>query len=109
MNNTQKSSKKTLVTVIVIIVIAALGYFYYEGTIPAVGGNVSISPEDQAVATQVLSLLSQMQSLRIDTSLFNDPAYKTLQDDTVPIPALNVGRPNPFAPIPGEPVAPAAK
>ena len=52
--------------------------------------------------SQVLSLLSQISNLHIQAQLFQDPAYLKLNDYSVPIPEKNVGRPNPFAPLPGE-------
>ena len=53
------------------------------------------------VGAQVLALLNQMQSLKINTSLFKDPGYNTLIEHPVVIPPVTVGRPNPFAPLPG--------
>ena len=61
------------------------------------------SPEATIVSARILNLLNQIQSLKIDTTLFKDPAYQTLVDYSVPIPPVDVGRPNPFAPIPGVP------
>ena len=102
--NTPKSSKKTVVVIIIIIVVALIAYFYYEGTLPATDSTLQVSTASQngqAVGANVLSLLSQIKSLKIDTTIFTDPAYQTLRDYTVAIPQENVGRSNPFAPIPG--------
>ena len=51
------------------------------------------------VRTRVLSLLNQINSLKIDTSIFNSLVYRSLVDYSITIPEQNVGRPNPFAPI----------
>lgn len=107
MNNASTSSKKPLIIVIAIVVIAALGYFYYSGSTPSTSGTLisSANANDQAVGAQVLGILNQVKTLRIDTALFSDPGYQTLRDHTVPIPPQNVGRTNPFAPIPGVPTS----
>ena len=100
--NTQ-SSKKTWIWIAIIIIVAVVGYFYLSGSsAPASSGLVQSSGSDSAVVgTQVLTLLNQIQSLKIDTSLFTDPGYQTLRDYSVAIPQVNVGRANPFAPLPG--------
>jgi hypothetical protein len=100
--NTQ-SSNKTWIWIVIIIIIAVVGYFYLSGSsAPASSALVQSSGSDsEAVGSQVLSLLNQIQSLNIDTSLFTDPGYQTLRDYSVAIPPVAVGRPNPFAPLPG--------
>ncbi len=100
--NNQKSSKKSILISIAIVVIAVIGYFYYSGK--SQGSDTSLlvatpNAEEQAVGARVLSLLNQIQSLHIDTTIFKNPAYQSLRDYTVSIPALNVGRYNPFAPL----------
>lgn len=54
--------------------------------------------DSQVMGAKILSLLSQINSLKIDRTLFNDPLYKILQDHTVIIPTENIGRTNPFEP-----------
>ena len=101
--NTQSTPHKTWIWVTVIIVVAAIGYFYFTGSSAPASSTLVSSPESDsaAVGAQVLSLLNQIQSLKIDTAIFSDPGYQTLRDYSVAIPPVNVGRPNPFAPLPG--------
>ena len=95
---------KTTIAVIVIILLV-IGYFYWKGSTPAGSDSLlQAQSSTQGIGSAELSLLNQVQSLKIDTSIFQDPAYKTLVDYTVTIPQENVGRPNPFAPYPGEAV-----
>lgn len=86
-----------------VIICFALGFFFFQGS-SAPDGMLVPEAATVPVSADVLSLLNQIQSLRIDTSLFKNPAYQTLRDYTVPIPELNVGRTNPFAPLPGMPL-----
>jgi len=105
------SSLKSTVIILVIIAAALIGYFYYEGSAPSASSSLltaSANPSASGIGQQVLGLLSQIQSLRIDTALFKDPGYLTLRDFSVTIPPQNVGRSNPFAPLPGAPASPAA-
>ena len=104
-NQQHTSSWKSITAIIVIFVVFAIGYFYYSGGTPSpVSGSLlqtQVSPEANAASARILSLLNQIRTLKIDTSIFKDPAYMTLTDYSVAIPAVPVGRPNPFAPIPG--------
>ena len=99
--NTQPHNK-TWIWVTVIIIAAAIGYFYFYGSsTPPTTGLVQSGAAGSAIGSDVLTLLNQIQSLNIDTSIFSDSGYNTLRDYSVAIPSVNVGRPDPFAPIPG--------
>jgi len=96
-----KTPNKTWIWVIVIVVIAAIAYFYFYGSNNQSSGLSATSDNNALVGARVLGLLGQIQRLRIDTTLFTDPGYKTLRDYSVVIPPVSVGRPNPFAPLSG--------
>ncbi|MDE2041121.1 MAG: hypothetical protein KGI59_01905 [Patescibacteria group bacterium] len=98
----QKSSKKPYLIILAVVAIGAVAYFYYQGTAAPASATLDQSPAND-VSAQVIALLQQIQSLHIDTTLFSDPAYATLRDYSVPIQSENVGRVNPFAPVPGIP------
>ncbi len=105
--NTPKTSKKTIIIIAAIIIISIVGYFYYMGGQTTSSSTLEVSKDttDAQIAGQrVLGLLNQIRSLKIDTSLFKDPLYLTLIDYAVDVPPQEIGRPNPFAPIPGMPV-----
>jgi len=97
------SSKKSWIIIGIIIVAAFLIYYFYlsgSGT-STDSGLLAQEPEVEVAAAQVLGLLNQINALNIDSTFFQNPAYQSLVDYTVPIPTLNVGRADPFAPIPG--------
>lgn len=104
------SSLKSTVAIVVVVAIAFLGYYFYKSGASSSGAGLLSqgSGSTGAIGSQVLGLLNQIQSLRIDASLFADPGYQTLRDYSVAIPPENVGRANPFAPLPGAP-APTKK
>ncbi len=98
------TSKKKIFIIVGIIALVGLAYLYISGgKEPAAQGLLSeqVTPEATLASGRVLQLLNQIQALHIDGSIFTDPAYQTLVDYTVVIPEQGVGRPNPFAPIPG--------
>lgn len=99
----QPSSKKTIIAIVLISGVALIAYFYFSGSsAPADSSFVeSQSESSAAVGTRTLNLLNQIQSLRIDTSIFKDKAYQNLTDYSVIIPPVGVGRSNPFAPLSG--------
>lgn len=94
-------SKKTIIFIIVILVLALVYFYFAGGEAPA--ATLLTGTGSGGVGAVELSLLNQMKSLQIDTSLFKDPAYVSLIDYSVAITPQNVGRPNPFAPITGVP------
>jgi hypothetical protein len=100
----QPKSKKTIIAVVVGIVVLAIIYFYFSGESPATSNSslqLQSSAQETLVGARVLSLLNQINSLRIDTSIFKTKEYESLTDYAVDIPEIPVGRANPFAPLPG--------
>lgn len=96
-------NKTSIISVIVVLVLV-VGYFYFMGGSPAIDvGLLERQSDGVNVGSKELSLLNEINSLKIDSTLFTDPAYRTLRDYSVAIPPQNVGRPNPFAPLPGVP------
>jgi hypothetical protein len=84
-------------------VIALVIYFYSSGT-PSDSSIATLildksaeTTDVEAAGARVLSLLNQINSLKIDTTLFDNPTYKSLIDYSITVPEQNVGRPNPFA------------
>jgi hypothetical protein len=102
MNTNKPNSNKTWFIIGGVVVIAALVYFVMTGdTAPEDMSSFETQQysEVDAVAGRVLSLLNQIESLRIDPTFFTGASYQTLRDYSVAIPPQNVGRVNPFAPI----------
>ncbi len=98
----QKSSKMAYLVLFVIVAGALLYYFYSTGS--STPESLTLQEEslaNQAAGIRVLNLLNQINVLKIDNVFFEDKSYRTLRDYTNEIPALPVGRSNPFAPVPG--------
>lgn len=101
--NTNQSSTKSYIIIGAIFIVGFLLIFYYMGGKGESGSLLEsgVDTQNSEVGTRVLALLNQIQSLKIDDSLFAGAAYQTLIDFSVTIPEQDVGRPNPFAPLPG--------
>ncbi len=101
--NNPKSSNKQYYIIGGIVVVALVAYFYWQGNTTSTGTATldQTNADNQVVGVKVFSLLNEIKSLKIDSTLFSDTAYMTLKDYSVEVPTLPVGRPNPFAPIPG--------
>lgn len=56
------------------------------------------------LSQELLTTLSQLNSIKLDPTFFTDPAFLSLNDFSTTIPSQNTGRRNPFAPVQGSSV-----
>jgi len=81
-----------------LIAIAGLGYYLFvqnnRSTLDTQGGIVA----NQAAieSADFLRKLNEMKLIQLDTSIFSDPRFQSLQDNTPTVIELPVGRKNPF-------------
>lgn len=105
-----KNIKKLGITVLA-LAIAFFLYNYFSGSSDysdsGIGSSmISSSVPAGAVGGAVVgntdefsAILNKITSINIDTTIFNDPAYKSLRDNPVVLGVDTMGRTNPFAPI----------
>jgi hypothetical protein len=91
-----------------------IGFFVYNYTSPhqaqAVDSALVSDPttaSDSPFTPQQLALLGKIESIRLDGSLFKDPAFLSLHDWTVDLGHEDAGKSNPFAPLGASQSAPA--
>ena len=82
----------------VAVIIAALMYFMFAGSSEA-PGVVSQNEATTNISRELVITLSNLNTIRLDDSIFEDPVFLSLTDFGVQIPLQNVGRRNPFAPF----------
>ncbi len=84
-----------------VIVLALAGlwlymtYFSDPSSSPTLSNDRAASPLSQ----DVLVTLSNLNTIRLDESIFSDPLFMSLSDYGVAIPPQNAGRRNPFLPL----------
>jgi hypothetical protein len=102
---------KIFVIVIGIIALLIVGYSVFGGSTPAAsdtgltsssgtpalpGGGGAITPAGDASFS---TLLSSINGITLDTSIFQNAGYRALRDYPVTLGTAIIGRQNPFAPI----------
>ncbi|XKT74762.1 MAG: hypothetical protein ACJKTH_01595 [Patescibacteria group bacterium UBA2163] len=87
--------------IVALIVIAFIGYtFFFAGEDNDASLTVEQAEEAPTeVGQELIGLLLELRSIQLDTSLFSDERFQSLQDFGQQIISEPVGRPNPFAPL----------
>lgn len=97
--------RQTTLVILLVIAVAVSAFMWYSLSGQDAGSTGSASPAENPEVAEFRKLLAGLKTLKLDTSFFNDPAYKSLIDPAVLIskPAA-YGRANPFVPA-GAPAA----
>jgi hypothetical protein len=89
--------KKNMVVIGVIVGALALLYYFYSSGSSSV--LLTAEEEPSPVSQEILSTLNNLRTIRLDSSVFQDPLFLSLSDFGVTIPSAAAGRRNPFAPV----------
>lgn len=100
-------NKKSIIIFVVLAILAIFvyGYFFKDKSTgnsnsalvsSVAAGNVN---KQNVVGRELLASLNELRSLILDTSIFNNPAFKSLQSFNVELQPEITGRVNPFLPI----------
>lgn len=96
-----KKHKNTLFIILIIAVLfGAYTILFKQGD----DGVLSvIEPQGPGVTVEreLLALLTELRSIELDETIFNDPSFRSLINFSRPVPPEPVGRDNPFAPAEG--------
>ncbi len=90
---------QTVLLFVLIVVVAFVAYQYLlapssESALTATNSLNANGPDQDLIA-----LLLELKSLRLDNVLFDDSIFKSLQDFSKDLVGEPQGRPNPFAPL----------
>lgn len=91
---------KQLLVIGAIVVVAFIGYSLFLK--PETGNPLSaqdIDPSQTAVEQELIGLLLQLRSIKLDTAIFSDERFRALKDFSQQIVEEPRGRDNPFAPL----------
>jgi hypothetical protein len=90
----------TIILIIATLIVAAGAYWYFftgTGTAPPLTTNTTQNVSE----AQFQTLVTELSPITFDTSIFSDPRFTSLVDLATPITPEQVGRTDPFAPVPG--------
>jgi uncharacterized protein involved in exopolysaccharide biosynthesis len=92
---------KNIIIIAVIIGLALIAYSFLKPDPTAESLLVVTERQNstQALGDEITAAINQINSLRLDDSIFKDPIMAKLKDHNQKINPEDVGRPDPFAPI----------
>lgn len=97
----KKLTSPTVLTVVATLVVALGAYWYFfTGTSNESPVSATGAPQNPAQA-QFGTLVSTLQPISFDTSIFSDARFNALVDLSTPIAPESAGRPDPFAVLSG--------
>lgn len=84
-----------------LIILALAGAWAYFTFFSGGGGGSAVLTTDTSspLSQDVLSTLSNLHTIKLDSTIFSDPVFTSLTDYGVAIPPEAAGRHNPFAPL----------
>lgn len=99
-------NKKSIIIFVVVAVLAIFiyGYFFKKDSNTSDRALVSSVAQNSVnqqniIGRELLASLNQLRSLILDTSIFNEQSFKSLQSFNVELQPEITGRTNPFLPI----------
>lgn len=104
---------KKIIIFLIVALALALGYYFFfmkapddSSLVSSLGSSVGVSGTPgsntniTATNQDFLTILLNVKNIKLDDSIFSDPAFATLHDSTIVLVRdTTIGRPNPFAPI----------
>jgi hypothetical protein len=95
--------KPTANTIFIILTacVVAGGAFWYFSSISGVEAPLTSGSGPNEKQVEFQTLVTQLQPVSFNTTIFSDPHFLELQDITTQIAQEQIGRPDPFAPVAG--------
>ena len=93
---------KKILTIVVIVAVAFAVYTYFfkgDRSISLLSTEGVGEVRDNVVEIELLSLLLELRTVQLRGEIFDDPAFRSLNDFGQVLEPQPVGRGNPFAPI----------
>jgi hypothetical protein len=84
---------------IVVGVVLLAGLFVYMNYFTKPSQDTLTTTTDTTLSQDLLVTLQNLHTIKLDNSIFSNAAFQSLTDFGVTIPAEEVGRRNPFAPL----------
>lgn len=84
-----------------IVLLGGAGYWYFSSTNGTDAPLVAVDGSGSEAQSRFQALVSELNPISFDTSIFSDPRFGILINLATPINAESQGRIDPFAVIPG--------
>ena len=94
-------SNKTLIIGALVALLVVYGIWMYSGSGTTQAPLTAEPTSSSAAGADLLIALTNLQAVKLDSSIFLDPVFRSLSDFGVDIPSQPVGRSNPFSPLVG--------
>jgi len=94
-----KFDSNTILLVIATIIVAGGGYFWYTSTQTGNQPPLSVGAAQSAAQSQFKVLVSELQAVTFDSTIFSNPNFLALVDLATPVTPEAPGRTDPFASI----------
>jgi hypothetical protein len=95
-----KPSANTLFIVLTALIASGGAYWYYQMANEA-GPTLSQDTGQNAAQVEFQTLVTELEPISFDTTVFSDPRFIALTDLTTSIAPEQSGRTDPFAPVAG--------
>lgn len=105
----RKSHAKVIVISSIIAFLGLLAYENFAYPVSAAEPLVATEGNTGVIDKNAMAALDRIDRIKLDSTIFQNRAFRSLQDIAVVLTPQEVGRPNPFAPIPGIVNTPTAR
>jgi hypothetical protein len=91
-----KTNKRTLFLLVLLLLVGAVGYPMIKGNISS---DILVDDNSPLISPATEKILSDVRNTELDASILNSSELSMLNDFTLPLINIPVGRENPFIPV----------
>lgn len=99
--------QSTIIWFVAIVAVLYLGYLFFLA--PSSEPVLTVTETAASPDADLVALLFELKNIRLDNTVFTDPAFRALKDFGQDLVVESVGRNNPFAPLGGQDTRPAPR
>ncbi|MFA6797319.1 MAG: hypothetical protein WCR40_01250 [Candidatus Paceibacterota bacterium] len=93
------NKKNIFIIGIVLITLFIAGYYLYGKKTDDASLVEEVKKAESGDAKYIYNLLQKMSKVKLTDTIFSDPSFSSLKDNTISLTSQEPGRDNPFAPI----------
>ncbi|MCB9806126.1 hypothetical protein H6775_03125 [Candidatus Nomurabacteria bacterium] len=93
---------KKIIIIVGIAIVLFFVFLYFTGgssNTALIKSTVNSPSGAEAIGSEIIQALNQIETLKLDGQIFEDPVYRSLVDRSQVLTPEPVGRSNPFAPL----------